>query len=507
MIFKNWLTYFSLLAILLLALPQSGWGQRKDVAQALRNLERNIENARELAQSFNNKRAIDLINTAQKLLNEARALAEKDKFGAAVAKVKAANAILEQAVKLTLEGPVRRLRSKLDNLLQRANTDLSGNLNKDVNRILQEARRNRDAAEKALSAGKLRKAVEHYRVAITLVERALAIIKNPKTNSLDAIDQDKRRYEDLLERAREEVEHSDNQQARQIFTQALKLSDQAQRAYRKGDMNSAKKYYNQSVLLLLRAMDLSTGNSKVSVNQAETALSRLRDLIDRTRSDIVGAGRPRARVIYERAKRFAGEAEISIQQGHGFEARWKIELATNMIRRAKRIAGNGGSRQFANKLADEIDKTRREIADYKSRVTPDTPNDAELLLEMSQFTIKKAERANKAGLHRLALEAVLTSQKFLTRADKILSSPGTSTASVSEKTIQVRLQQLNSAIQDAENRLTGTGEDWNRQLLKNADDIRKFSEKSFQKRNYQAAEEGIQVAFDLVRKSLKNVPK
>ena len=47
-------------------------------------------------------------------------------------------------------------------------------------------------------------------------------------------------------------------------------------------------------------------------------------------------------------------------------------------------------------------------------------------------------------------------------------------------------------------------QDLYRQLLESAKDIRNLSLESFQKGNFRAANEGIQVAFGLIRKIMKN---
>jgi len=493
------------LLILCMMFPLNSFAQRDDLGKALENLERNIEKVRELAQSFNNRQALDLVNTANKLFTEARSLAVEAKRSAAFARIKAANALLEQATKITLDGPVRRLRSRLEQLLQKSQTDLSPKLNREADRILREARRNQDAAERALAAGRVKVAVEHFRHAITLVERALAIMKNPAIATLDAIEQDKHRYEGLLEKAREKVERSGNPQAKRILEQALKLAASAERAFQGHDFELARKLLNQSVLLLLRAMDVAAGSSDIAVRQAEISLARLREKIHSARDLIAGSGKPRARVLLDRARRFAREAEIGMQEGRSHEARWKIGLAETMVKRAERVARNGDRRQFTNKLAEEIDKTQSEIAVLAAQLTPRSPKDARTLIEMSRRAVAQAEKAEAAGFSRLALEAVLASQRFLTKADKILSS--LEHADVTRQAIDVRLRQLDAAIADAESRLTGTEQAWNRQLLRSAKDIRNMAVDSFERGNYRAADEGIQVAFEFVRKSQKNLPR
>ena len=104
----------------------------------------------------------------------------------------------------------------------------------------------------------------------------------------------------------------------------------------------------------------------------------------------------------------------------------------------------------------------------------------------------------------MALEGVLAAQKFLTRAERVLDSKQPS--SISGDKIRIRLNQLEEAIGEAEDRVLDSRQGLYRQLLESAKDIRNLSLESFQKGNFRAANEGIQVAFELIRKIIKNTP-
>lgn len=478
---------------------------RDDFAKTIQRLDNRLNRAKELVRSFDSRRALELVERAQKLRDEAVSAAQTNNLVEATAKVRLAFSLLEQAAKITLEGPIKRMRSQLEELLRKADDLVLKSRNKEAQRILDEAKKNRVAAENAVSAMQIERAVEHYRVAIMLAERSLSLVSNSGNLNFDRILDERRKFENLRERARDFVDSSGDNRARRIFQQAINMSRSAEEAYRKGNIELAKKFYNQSILLLLRSMDLASGETPGAENQAELALFRLRDLMEDSRDVLSQSDKPRANRLFERARRFANEAQIAIQEGRGYEALWKIELAENMVQRARRIAENGVRRQYSNKINEEIENTKNEISAVQSTMTSDSPKDAEILIKMSQFTINKAEKAAQAGLNRAALEAVLASQRFLTRAERILRAQETS--STSREQIQVRFNQLDAAIAESEDRILDSSQDWSKQLLQSAKEIRQISYESFQKGNYRAANEGIQVSFELLRKSLRNVPK
>lgn len=487
-------------------LTAAGFGQtRGDLMRGIERLDRNIEMVRELVRSFDNTQAQELLNNAQRLRHEAVTHIGNNQFGLAAGKIKQAFSLLEQAVKITLDGPIRRLRSELEELLQKAEHLVLGSRQKEAERILQEAKLNGNAAEMALSARQVNKAVEHYRVAITLAQRAIDLVNRSGNKNSDRIQEERRKFEDLRDRTRDLVNKSDNDQAWKIFQQAMKMAKSADEALHNGNFELAKKFYNQSVLLLLRAMDLASKDSPATVDRTEMEVFRFRELIESTQGDIVNSGKPRANLLFERARRFAREAELAAKEGRNHEALWKIGLAENMLRRARRIAQATIPTDYSDRISQEIEDTKAEISEARAELSFDAPKDAGILIDMANFAVTKAEQASAAGLQRVALEAVLAAQKFLTKAERILSEQ--QTASISKEKTTVRLQQLDEAIAESEHQVLQSKQDWSIQMLQSAKEIRGLAVTSLENGNYQAANEAIQVAFELVRKSLKNLPK
>ena len=361
------------------------------------------------------------------------------------------------------------------------------------------AKQNRDAAERALANREGFRALEYLRVAVDLAEKAL----NLTARKLDAFQEERRRFEILRERAREAVEKSSDPRARIIFNQANKMAESAMQAEQNRNLQLSKKFYNQGILLLLRAMDMAKARSPETLDQVGVALSRLHEAIENTKQLLQQNAPARAFLVLERAQRFAAEAELAIKESHNNEALWKIELAENLVNRAQRLAENRGGKKFAGRIAEEIENTKLDIAEVREDVTLESSPDAEVLINMAQLAIARAEQAAAVGMERFALEAVLAAQRFLTKADRIISNQDAN--GLSKERVQSRLAQLDQAISEAETRTDPAREEWARRLLLSAKEFRQLADEALQKGNYQAADEGIQVAFELLRKSLKNL--
>lgn len=498
-------TFTRLLVLcLVVAVADLGFGQtRNDLEASLNKLKTELESTGRLIHSLGNQEAKSLLKRARTLGEEANTAITDHKFALAGAKIKLAFSLLEQAVKLTLNGPVNRLRRELNDLMRKADNLVIGTGHKESERILQEAKKNQRAAERAFVAKNFKRAVDHYRASITLTQRAIDQVKQSPLSQLDRIKEEKNRFETLRARAQEVLEKHHNPKAQQILNQALRLFESADEALRNRKFESAKSLFNQSILLLLRAMDIAGGQTPSVNTQVQTAVTRLQSLIGESRRVVFRSNNPRAKLLFERALRFEREAELAAKESRNYEALWKVNLAENMIKRAKKIASGRRQRKFSAKLSEEIANTRQDIKSFNSRVDQNIQKDAPVLIKMAQFAVNRADKAHKAGFNRLALEAVLAAQRFLSKAEAIAKNQDT--GNVTEDLLRVRLNQLNLALQEAERRVANSDTKWNGQLINSAKDIRRMAEESLQKGNYRAADEGIQVSFELIRKSLKNI--
>ncbi len=481
---------------------------RADLAKQIQQLDRNIERARELVASFDNQRALALVNEASRLRDEAVRLIQSDSptsrdFIQAAANIKLANANLLTAARLTLEGPVRRLRSQLEELLIRADDVVVRSGHRESQRLLDEAKKNREAGERAASVTQVQKAVEHFRVGITLAERAIHLASGSGDADIDKLREERRKFENLRERALEILDAHPNDRARQVYQQAVSTARSAENAFNNRNIELARRLLNQSVLLMLRAIDLAQPDAAVAVGRLESELFQLKDLLERSRELISGGGNPRVVLLLRRAQRLSREAEAAVGEGRSDEAITKIGLARNMLRRVDRLAGADQPRQFNTKVTEEIEKTRNDIATVQSGLRADAPQEAAVFVRMAEWALRRAEKASTAGLNRVALEAVLASQRFLTRAERLTSGGGDEAPSRAQT--QIRLGQLDAAISEAEQESGSKSAEWGRQLLESAKGIQRLANDSFDQGNYRAANEAIQISFELLRKISKGL--
>ncbi len=489
-----------ILFLLISVTVESGLAQNcEGVARKVQRLDRTLQRVGEMARSFDFKRAVDLVMAAKEKRDRAVNLVKQGRCVAANAVVDAAFADLENASRLLLNSPVERLRRELKECFRRADDVVLRSRNKQAVRLLDKAKKNSEVGEQDWRAGKVEKAVEQFRVAKQLCEQAIQAASQTR----DVVTDIRNKFDALRERARDAVEKSRDPVARRTYDQALALARKADESWRSGNPALARRLLNQGTLLLLRTLDLASGTSPTLVNQTQASLFRLQDLIEQAADEIRGSRQQRALTLFERARRFAGEAETAIQTGQTNEALWKIELAENMVRRAQRLARSNTGPQLGSKIAQEIENTSMDLEAVESQAPPDAPRDVDFLLRMAQVALTKAEQAANAGMNRVALEGILASQRFINRAERVLDTRELDSDS---QQIQLRLSQLDAAIAESETRVREAAQDWSMRLLENAKEFRQLAQESYDSGNYSAASEAIQVSFELLRKSVKNIP-
>lgn len=493
-------------------LPNGFAQDRTDVEKLLQELDFRIERLINFLTVSGNDRALEMVLKAQQLREEAVADAKDKRFTLAVAKIRAAVSLLDRAEEIaikTFAGTVGRLRNRISERFTQAEQLVSNTRQREAQRLLEQAKNNYNSAERAFGTKRYERSFEHYNLALTLVNKAITLAKSfSNTGDADVLAEEKRKFENLKERAANLVERSQSHLARQTYQNALTTAHNALAAYSNGRKSLAKKLLDQASLLLLRAINLASTDRGVSVSDVgiEDKFVRLRDFIEKSRDLIEQSDKPRPKILFNRASNILNQAQTLARAGKNPEALGKLKLAENLVRRAIRIAQDNGRRNFSSNIFQQIENTKNEISWAKANIQTDSPADAKILLNVAEAAINRAQRAANAKTNRLALESILVAQRFLTRAEKVLNEGGSS--NIEQKNVEQQLGQLDAAIVEAENRIANfTNETWNRQLLRSARDLRNVAAESVGKGNFIAANEAVQIAFDLIRKSLRNVPK
>ncbi len=471
---------------------------QREFERALRDFDRRFEEVQRVVEAFDSRKARQTLLEAKALRDAAEEAFRNRRFAEAQTKLKTAFAKLEWAEKELLRGPADRWRTRIEELLRQAEHEILNCGHPEAQRLLQEARKLAAGAQRAGHQGDVRVAVERYRLAETQLNRALKLVRSLQNKVQEA----RQHFEILNERARELLEQHPNDRADQVYRRALKLAESAEEALQACKLEAAQRFFNQSTMLLVRAMDLAGAQTPGVVNQADLQLFRLRELMEEVRDCVRDSRHPRAQEFFDRARGMAAKAEADLKAGRSHQALYRMRVAENLLRRACQMSRAGGGQEVSARTRDQLEQTRADLAEMRRNLSPDTPKDVQVLLNLAQAALNRSQRAAESGFQRFALEGILVAERFLARAERLRR--GEETPGVTPQAVQLKLKQLDEAIRAAEENAGVTSEGWSGRFLTGAKEIRRSAVSSLQSGNYRAANAAIDVALDLARKSLRN---
>lgn len=416
-------------------------GRVKKSLEELKNL---LAQANEVLNVFEHREARDLLAKAFELYKKAedqynRALmSAREREGLlnmAMGNINLARPLVQGAMRLSLGRQLVLLRNSLEELFRRAEQMVIASGNRDAERWLREAQKQKLEADRAMAAQNYGKAVASYNLAKSLAERALKLVEGarptPEVTPETTITREKERYENIAARARETVETSKNSAARVVFEQAQKQARAAEKAFRQGEFVLAQRLYRGAARLLLRAIDLAmTGQQFQDYGRNEVAL--LQDLIQTAEQETKDSMTPREALLLERARTLAGEAEAAIERKQAQEAKWRIELARNLVDKVMRKAGRSVDTQenLARRYAEALQESARDIEEVRAKAREANHPEALLLVELAATAYRAAENAGQQSQParplrqlRLAFQLIRTAQYFLLRAETLLREP------------------------------------------------------------------------------------
>lgn len=481
------------LIIFLIQLMSSGLfaqgGQSRAGEAMLRKLDQQIGIARDLLRLFPDRTSEDLLKQAALLREEAAILLEERRVAQASAKINAAMALAEKATNLLSQIPMERIQEQVEELTRRGEQLVSGSSSKDAERLLRQAQENVLVANKAARMGKYRQAMESYRIAKFLAERCLNLVESPGGNLQDQVTTERNRFEELLERATSALASCQNENAERLVNQAKKQAQSIEQAASRNDLRFALNLYYNTTRLLLRAIDLCEGREGSDREQAVEELELLNDLLDTAKSKVDQQGNRRSLLVFEKATRLQIQAKEAVEQEKFDVALVKVELARNLI---SRLWDQNTLATYQERAEQELGRLQADIERIKNNQS--LPANAKALLQAAQMSASDAERYLTRGRIRLALEAILAGNRFIST----LESSQSSSKSIGNEAISEEVARLNARLSQVASRSDLNSE--NQDLLEAARQMLDRAQEAVTDGNNDLANEYLKLGRDLVVK-------
>jgi len=479
-IYKIFLLLFFLVNVIL------GQSERSD----FQKLNNRITTAKELLRTFPDPQAKLLVQDAVKQRNEAISLYNSNRKRLAVTRIKTALTLVNRAIELLSRVPLERVKEQVDDLIRKAEQLSAGKSNKEAERLLYQAKQNRKKAITIFQQKNIWKANEHLRVAKFYAEKSISILQGPKGNIKENLNDEKRRYEELLQRAQEIVSSCKNEQARKLLNQALNQYQHIKRAYQKGNYQVALNLYYSNTRLLLRAIDLCQGQEYTLREQAIEELELFADLLSSARGQPSLVENKQNKFILQRARRLYQNANEAVNAGNFALALRHTTIGKTVL---SRLWGEESRQSMPEKTEQELEQLRAGIEQIKSESDILSDPQKGPLLQAAESSLADAERFLARDRVQLALQSIFAGNRFLSAIDS-----NTLQSDIDAARLRENLNRLRETLIQLEN--SEQKDDTTEMLLRETGNMLQKAQSALDKNQLQLANEYIKLGNDLINK-------
>ena len=431
--------------------------QRRQLQTQVENLKQRILQVEQLLQAFNNNAARNVLLEAKKLGEQIESEFRQGRYGNVLALIRTANNTLDRILAIATDGTLKRLVSELKQVMQQADFEVLGGGNKEAERILRSAKQLHERAEASLQAGKVQKAYEQFTVAITFARQALDMVH-------DACQRERAQFQNMVTRAQNAIDASQNDQAKRISEQAFKSYKLAEQACQEGRSQAAAQLYNRAMRLLLRAIDLtSSGGAALNEAELKIELETAREMLASVKSRFDANDQQRGQALLQRAEENIRNAESLLANGRFVLAKAQLLLARRLLKNVLRI-GYPDDGDVQDKAESELALLQQDIARFERSLPADQPA-ADYLALVRQAALR-AEQAIAAGRYGSALQRILIAQKFLAKAET--SGKDRNHLQITQALVQQNIDELLQRLKEAESALHAASASQANDLLEDA---------------------------------------
>jgi len=489
-----------LIVLTIVALPTAGRAQTS-VLDDLAKLRMRLAEAERVVAAFPNAAAAALLREAQQHHRQAVQFLANRMPEAASREIDEGIKLAEEAIRIAIESALQRIRTQLQERMRRADHEVIGSGYALAEQLLQQAKKTQAEAERLLRERRYLIAVEKFKQALQQVEQALRVVHGHRLNTAPAAaDNERKQFENLATRAREAVEASRNAAAKAIYEQAVKQGRSAEISVRNGRPVIARRLYYGATRLLLRAIDLANAGGANVNNRLESELALLLDLIHSLERQLEGQSDSRAAMLIGRAKLLLNEAREALERKNEQEAAWRLNLARSLVSRAMR-SEPGGAKALEPRLEEELAQLNEDIKEIEQRAREQRNEDAVDLLALARQAAGKAERALAVGRQRLALQALLAAQRFLTNAETMLSKGASQ--EIDRNEVSQKIDRLNASLQEVSQSAEVSKNEMAMELVRQIMEIRDRAQGAFNRGRLRVANESVAVATEMLQSALR----
>jgi hypothetical protein len=384
-----------------------------------------------------------------------------------------------------------KFRERLDIKIQQAEEIVQTNQNPEALHMLNRAKFFRQRAYLAFRGDRSFNALEYYRLALFFADKAVQMSDGETDKSQKDWHNLISETEMLLNRVRQLVENSQNNQLRSMFEKANREMQEIDRLYTSKRVESAKRKLLILHRSLYRIIDLAENIPSIESDRLKVDLETLKYSTQSLEEDIKDIEAPTIDQLYLRVSNLVGDIENHINDGNITLARQKILLANRLIVRIYRLV-ESRSLNSEQELYRQIERTKQSFEEVQN-TSMDESTPAELL-PLTKNNIDQAEKAANENDYLTASSHLKMANRLILKFNRLRLIQALDNDQGGQ--IKSDLQRLHSLINKID-----PAENDNKDFLiryENAKRLSEMAEKSFSEGNLQVCKELTTTAINLI---------
>ena len=462
---------------------------------------RQLEFAKDIQISFENKATADMLNQAEETIRRARRQWRAGRYGSAMKLLNTANNLTIKSLRLLLKEPVKNQEKKIDNIINEAKNLIEQRENPEAKRNLQKAIRNKKKAIDLFREDKFLFSLNSFRQAFFYGQKSIDMIKNKEKSVKDEAMDEAVQCQKLINKADKEIGATNNQTIIRNIKSGKKLSKNAENALNNKNYRLAIDNYHQATRLVLRAMNLSKVKSNQTATRAFDELAYLDELIENVQNRVkLSENNFKVIFISQRIKQLQNDAQEALDNGNYELSLFNTRLTRNLIERI--IKKRNPKNKFVdNSFIDEMQNLKKELWIIETRINKNRFKEPLLLIKYANRAYEKSEKLLIKKNFRMLNFAISIVRKFAVSAD-LLNESNAKTL-ITTDMVKEKVNQAEDQIKTIESFPVKQQRRRNRVLLNQAKEMMSLAQVNFKNNLLNVANECIEVCNIYIQKHVE----
>jgi hypothetical protein len=440
------------LLLVILNLAFAGVVSSQNVNEILlefRKLELYMLKVWELVQHFNDQKAVGYMTLAKSELDKARDLLYTDQPRYTLARFHMAKAkqYTDLAARVVLSKPFLNLKSQLDNLINRADKEVSDSERDEAHYLLNQAKKFRRLAYTAFKENRLVKGGEYFRIAFFFAQKCIDYLKSSDMNLSEQYENLEMSVRQLLGQADELLANGEKDYLKTLLREAEEHFEDAVALAAEGKLQAAINRLRLIKRLIYRVFDQAERDAMSNEERMENNLYTLRSFLEALEREVNGSQDNTVKIVLDKSWQLYREAEQNYENGNYAASQSKISICQRFANKLFKLTK---SKPFseADNLEEQLRETQNLLLLQEDRVQASNDRSIINLYQEANRMLERARQALISDRSGIAYQLIQAATRMSARIQRELRQ---TSKNIERAALERKYQQVSTAIINLEN--------------------------------------------------------